>query len=109
MQQKGAVFFVKKITVLLTAAVLLLSACSSATLNSAGKELEDTLASAADSSNPYVQMVKGGYRADDPGTTYNDAFSSFFGASNRTSVPPNPYLPSANKPSSGTTVLLPVR
>ena len=80
MQQKGAVFFVKKITVLLTAAVLLLSACSSATLNSAGKELEDTLASAADSSNPYVQMVKGGYRADDPGTTYNDAFSSFFGA-----------------------------
>ena len=57
MQQKGAVFFVKKITVLLTAAVLLLSACSSATLNSAGKELEDTLASAADSSNPYVQMT----------------------------------------------------
>ena len=69
----------KKIIALLTAILLLLSACSSATLDGAGKELEDTIANATDADNKYVQMVKGGYRADDPNVTYEDAFTSFFG------------------------------
>ena len=70
---------VKKIIALLTAIMLLLSACSSATLDGAGKELEDTIANATDADNKYVQMVKGGYRPDDPDVTYEDAFTSFFG------------------------------
>ena len=69
----------KKMIALLTAIVLLLSACSSATLDGAGKELEDTIANATDADNKYVQMVKGGYRADNPNVTYEDAFTSFFG------------------------------
>ena len=69
----------KKIIALLTAILLLLSACSSATLDGAGKELEDTIANATDADNKYVQMVKGGYRADNPNVTYEDAFTSFFG------------------------------
>lgn len=56
----------KKIIALLAAIMLLLSACSSATLDGAGKELEDTIANATDADNKYVQMVKGGYRPDDP-------------------------------------------
>ena len=70
---------VKKIIALLAAIMLLLSACSSATLDGAGKELEDTIANATDADNKYVQMVKGGYRPDDPDTTYEDAFTAFFG------------------------------
>lgn len=69
----------KKVIALLTAIMLLLSACSSATLDGAGKELEDTIANATDADNKYVQMVKGGYRTDDPSVTYETAFSSFFG------------------------------
>lgn len=69
----------KKMIALLTAIVLLLSACSSATLDGAGKELEDTIANATDADNKYVQMVKGGYRPDDPDVTYEDAFTAFFG------------------------------
>ena len=69
----------KKIIALLIAILLLLSACSSATLDGAGKELEDTIANATDADNKYVQMVKGGYRADNPNVTYEDAFTSFFG------------------------------
>ena len=65
----------KKIIALLTAILLLLSACSSATLDGTGKELEDTIANATDADNKYVQMVKGGYRADDPNVTYEDAFT----------------------------------
>ena len=65
----------KKMIALLTAIVLLLSACSSATLDGAGKELEDTIANATDADNKYVQMVKGGYRADNPNVTYEDAFT----------------------------------
>lgn len=70
---------VKKIIALLAAIMLLLSACSSATLDGAGKELEDTIANATDADNKYVQMVKGGYRPDDPDVTYEDAFTAFFG------------------------------
>jgi len=73
------VILVKKIIALLAAIMLLLSACSSATLDGAGKELEDTIANATDADNKYVQMVKGGYRPDDPDTTYEDAFTAFFG------------------------------
>ena len=69
----------RKIIVLLTAIMLLLSACSSATLDGAGKELEDTIANATDADNRYVQMVKGGYRTDNPNVTYEEAFTSFFG------------------------------
>ena len=70
---------VKKIIALLAAIMLLLSACSSATLDGAGEELEDTIANATDADNKYVQMVKGGYRPDDPDVTYEDAFTAFFG------------------------------
>ena len=69
----------KKIIALLAAIMLMLSACSSATLDGAGKELEDTIANATDADNKYVQMVKGGYRPDDPDTTYEAAFAAFFG------------------------------
>lgn len=69
----------KKIVSMLIAAILLLSGCSSATLDGAGKELEDTIANISDSDNKYVQMVKGGYKVDNPELTYEDAFSAFFG------------------------------
>ena len=69
----------KKMIALLVVIMLLLSACSSATIDGAGKELEDTIANATDADNKYVQMVKGGYRADNPNVTYEDAFTSFFG------------------------------
>ena len=39
-------------------------------------ELEDTIANATDADNKYVQMVKGGYRPDDPDVTYEDAFTA---------------------------------
>lgn len=70
----------KKILALLTAVMLLLSACSSATADGAGKELEDAITNITDADNKYVQMVKGGYRSDDPDTTYEDAFTAFFSA-----------------------------
>ena len=69
----------KKMIALLVVIMLLLSACSSATIDGAGKELEDTIANATDADNKYVQMVKGGYRTDNPDVTYEDAFSAFFG------------------------------
>ena len=69
----------KKIVALLTAMLLLLSACSGATLDNAGKELEDALTNMSDANNKYVLMVKGGYRASNPSITYDDAFSTFFG------------------------------
>ena len=69
----------KKIIALLAAMLLLLSACSSATLDNAGKELEDALTNMSDANNKYVLMVKGGYRVSDPSVTYDDAFSAFFG------------------------------
>ena len=70
----------KKILALLTAMMLLVSACSSATVDGAGKELEDAITNVTDADNKYVQMVKGGYRSDDPDTTYEEAFTAFFGA-----------------------------
>lgn len=69
----------KRMLVLLTAILLLLSSCSSATLDGTGKELEDVLTNISDADNKYVLMVKGGYRTDDPSVTYEDAFSAFFG------------------------------
>lgn len=69
----------KRIVAILMIVLLLLSACSTATLEGAGKEIEDTIANAADADNKYVKMVKGGYRVDDPSVTYEDAFSAFFG------------------------------
>lgn len=69
----------KRMFALLTAIMLLLSACSTATMDGAGKEIEDTITSITDADNKYVQMVKGGYRVDDPSLTYEDAFSAFFG------------------------------
>jgi hypothetical protein len=48
-------------------------------LDNASKELEDTIANAADSDNKYVLMVRNGYRENDPSITYDTAFSSFFG------------------------------
>lgn len=69
----------KKCIMILTALMLLLTSCSTATLDGAGKEVEDTIANVADADNKYVQMVKGGYRSDAPELTYEDAFSAFFG------------------------------
>lgn len=69
----------KKAVVSLIMTALLLSGCSSATLDNAGKDLEDTIANAAHADNKYVQMVKGGYRINNPDVTYDKAFSAFFG------------------------------
>lgn len=68
----------KKVIVLLTAIILILSGCSCATIDGAGKEMQDTIANVADADNKYVLMVKGGYQADNPDVTYDQAFSAFF-------------------------------
>jgi len=54
------------------------SACSNASLKNAEKELKDSVASARDSDNKYVLMVKNGYRENSPTLTYDKAFSAFF-------------------------------
>lgn len=69
----------KKIFVLCLVAALLLSGCSTSTVEGAGKEVEDTISNITDADNKYVQMVKGGYREDNPDLTYEDAFNAFFG------------------------------
>lgn len=71
----------KSISLLLALLMMfsLLSACSIATVDGAGKEVEDTITNFTDADNRYVRMVKGGYRSDDPDTTYEDAFTAFFG------------------------------
>lgn len=69
----------KKLIAMIMIVILLLSACSNATLDGAGKELEDAVANVSDADNRYVQMVKGGYRESAPDLTYEDAFSAFFG------------------------------
>lgn len=69
----------KQVISIMLAMILLLSACSHATLDGAGKELEDAVANLSDAENEYVQMVKGGYREDNPDLTYETAFSAFFG------------------------------
>jgi len=69
----------KKVTAVFIAAIIMLSACSSATLDSTGKEVVDAVKSVTDSENQYVLMVKGGYRESDPDLTYDKAFSTFFG------------------------------
>ena len=53
--------------------------CSTATLESAGKELDDSISNISNSSNRYVQMVKNAYREDNSDLTYDRAFSGFFG------------------------------
>lgn len=69
----------KKVTAVFIAAIIMLSACSSATLDSTGKEVVDAVKSVTDSENKYVLMVKDGYRENDPDLTYNKAFATFFG------------------------------
>lgn len=69
----------KKIIAILVASMMLLTSCSTATLDGAGKEVEDTITNVTDADNQYVRMVKGGYRVDDPDLTYEDAFTAFFG------------------------------
>lgn len=59
--------------------LILCSACSNSSLENAGKELGDSVASAVDSNNKYVLMVKNGYRENNPALTYDKAFSAFFG------------------------------
>ena len=72
-------FFEKKMIVVLVSAILLVTGCSAASLENAGKEIQDTIDDLEDSNNKYVKMVKGGYREDNPDLTYDQAFSSFFG------------------------------
>ncbi len=69
----------KKIIAVFLAAIIMLSACSTATLDSTGKEVVDAVKSVTYSENQYVLMVKGGYRESDPDLTYDKAFSTFFG------------------------------
>lgn len=59
--------------------MVLCSACSNASVKNAGEEVKDTVADAMDSNNKYVQMVKNGYRENDPALSYDKAFSAFFG------------------------------
>ena len=59
--------------------LVLCSACSNASLKNAGEEVKDSVASAMDSDNKYVLMVKNGYRENNPALTYDKAFSAFFG------------------------------
>lgn len=56
----------------------LCSACSSASVKNAGEEVKDSVANAMDSDNTYVQMIKNGYKENNPDLTYDKAFSAFF-------------------------------
>lgn len=58
--------------------LVLCSACSNASVKNAGEEVKDSVASAMDSDNKYVLMVKNGYRENNPALTYDKAFSAFF-------------------------------
>lgn len=78
-REKSWYMTIKKVVSIMLAMILLLSACSHATLDGAGTELEDAVANLSDAKNEYVQMVKGGYREDNPDLTYETAFSAFFG------------------------------
>lgn len=53
------------------------SGCSVETKQTA-KMIEDQIENAADSDNPYVLAVKGGYPEDRPDQLYGDAFEAFF-------------------------------
>jgi hypothetical protein len=66
--------------VLLLVILALCSACSNASIKNAGEEVKDSVASVMDSQNKYVQIVKNGYRANNPDLTYDKAFSAFFGS-----------------------------
>lgn len=69
----------KKLIILSLALILILSACSGAILDSAEKELEDTISNVTNTDDKYVLMVKGGHRTNNPDLSYEEAFSSFFG------------------------------
>jgi len=69
----------KNFVLCLVAVLLLLSGCSTSTVEGAGKEVEDAITNITDADNKYVQMVKGGYREGNPDLTYDDAFNAFFG------------------------------
>lgn len=69
----------KNFALCLVAVLLLLSGCSTSTVDGAGKEVEDAITNITDADNKYVQMVKGGYREGNPDLTYDDAFNAFFG------------------------------
>lgn len=68
----------KKIVVVLLCMTLAVTGCSVASLENAGKEVQDTLGDLTDSNNKYVLMVKGGHNENYPDLTYEQAFSNFF-------------------------------
>jgi len=71
----------KKFWLMIVAIILILSmtACSESAIQNIGKEINDSLSNLKDADNKYVQMVKNGYREDNPNLTYDTAFSAFFG------------------------------
>lgn len=70
----------KKAFGLLLMAVLftLMCACSPAPLESAGKNLEDTIENAIDQDNEFVLMVKHGHDENHPTVTYEEALEQYF-------------------------------
>ena len=69
----------KTFSLLIVITLVLCTACSGSTLQNVGRELEDTISSVTNADNKYVQMVKNGYRSDDPSLSYDKAFSAYFG------------------------------
>jgi len=69
----------RKMSLLLAIVLLFCTACSTSAIQSAVKEVEQTVSNISDADNKYVQMDKGRYRTDNPDLTYDDAFSAFFG------------------------------
>lgn len=59
--------------------LVLCSACSSASVTNTLEEIKDSVSSFMDFDNQHVQMVKNGYRTNNPNLTYDKAFSAFFG------------------------------
>ncbi len=59
--------------------VVILIVGNSIAVQNVKKEAVDAIANVADSGNKYVQMVKNGYRENNPDLTYDKAFSAFFG------------------------------
>ena len=69
----------KKIYLPFLLVLFLCASCTRSSLQNAGQEAMDAVRNIGDADNKYVQMVKNGYRTDNPGLSYEKAFNGFFG------------------------------
>ena len=70
----------KVLFIIMTLLILMISGCSTNTLNNIKTDANDQLQNIVNKDNEYVLMVKNGHPTDYPNTTYSTSFESFFGS-----------------------------